>query len=130
MMGKKIVVLDTDETQGRELCAILEEGSYQAYPLQLLPDLGKCIEEDACMAVFIDIDTVLIDNRIIRDLTLKYPQVHFFCISKHPYNPELKDAICYHIYACLNRPVDPDEIFFWLRSIDQNDEYKQPANQD
>jgi len=120
-MEKKVVVLDADETQGRELCAIMDEGPYRAYPLQSLPDLGECIEESDCVAVFIDIDTVLIDNRMIRDLTLKYPQVHFFCISKHPYNPELKDAICYHIYACLNRPVDPDEIFFWLRSINQND---------
>jgi DNA-binding NtrC family response regulator len=129
-MEKKVVVLDTDETQGRELCASLEKGPYQAYLLQSLPHLGKCIEEKACIAVFIDIDTVLIDNRTVRDLTIKYPEVHFFCISKHPYNPELKDAICYHIYACLNRPVDPDELFYWLRSIEQNDEYEQPANQD
>ncbi|TES93280.1 MAG: hypothetical protein E3J94_01675 [Desulfobacteraceae bacterium] len=119
-MKKTIVVLDADENQCRKLCAILEKGTYQAYPLQSLPDLGRCIEMSACMAVFIDIDTVLIENRMIRDLTLKYPEVHFFCISKHPYNPELKDAICYHIYACLNRPVDPDELFYWLRSIDQN----------
>jgi DNA-binding NtrC family response regulator len=120
-MEKRVVVLDTDKKQGRELCAILEKGPYQAYPLQSLPDLGKCIEEIGCMAVFIDIDTVAIDNRVIRDLTLKYAGVHFFCVSKHPYNPELKDAICYHIYACLNRPVDPDELFYWLRSINQND---------
>ncbi len=120
-MEKKIVVLDADEIQCRELCAILGRDKYQAIPLQLLPDLGKCIEESACLAVFIDIDTVLIDNRTIRDLTLKYPEVYFFCTSKHPYNPELKDAICYHIYACLNKPVDPDELFYWLRSIDQNE---------
>ena len=129
-MENKVVVLDTDETQGRELCTILEKGPYRAYPLQSLPDLGRCIETSTCLAVFIDIDTVLIDNRTVRDLTLKYPEVHFFCISKHPYNPELKDAICYHIYACLNRPVDPDELFYWLRSIDQNDEDEQPANHD
>ena len=46
---------------------------------------------------------------------------YFFCLSKHPFHPELQDAICYHIYACLNRPVDPDELFYFLRSINENE---------
>ena len=41
----------------------------------------------------------------------------FLCTSKDRFHPELKDAICYHIYACLNKPVDPDEMVFWIKSI-------------
>jgi len=29
----------------------------------------------------------------------------------------LKDAIRNHIYACLTKPVDMDEITYWLRCI-------------
>ena len=67
--------------------------------------------------MFWDIDTIPADNRTIRDLTAKFPKVYFFCLSRQAIHPELKDAISHHIYACLNRPIDPDELFYWLQSI-------------
>jgi hypothetical protein len=74
-----------------------------------------------------DIDSVPVDNRTIRELTIKHPETYFLCTSKDRFHPDLKDAICYHIYACLNKPVDPDELFYWLRSIDEDD--ADPKNQ-
>jgi len=32
-----------------------------------------------------------------------------------------KDAICYHIYSCINKSVDPDELFYWLKCIYQDE---------
>ncbi len=78
-------------------------------------------EKKKYLAVIIDIDTVPINNRLIRELTLKYPGIYFFCLSKDRFHPELKDAICYHIYACLNKPVDPDELFYLLKDIYENE---------
>jgi DNA-binding NarL/FixJ family response regulator len=69
------------------------------------------------VAVVLDIDSVPVDNRTIRKLALKYPGVRFLCTSKDRFHPELKDAICYHIYACLTKPVDPDELLYWIKSI-------------
>ncbi len=68
-----------------------------------------------------DIDSIQIDNRMIRDLTIKYPDILFLCTSKDRFHPELKDAICYHIFACLNKPVDPDELFYLLKDIYENE---------
>ena len=119
-MQKSILVLDADKDQCRELCELLKKGHFRTTPYYSTDNLGKSIEDSACQAIFWDIDTVPADNRTVRDLTLKFPEVYFFCISKHPFHPELKDAICYHIYACINRPIDPDELFYWLKSI--NDE--------
>jgi DNA-binding NtrC family response regulator len=128
-MRKSILVIDADKDQCLELCDLLETGHFKATPLISSRDLGKNIEDTACQAIFWDIDTVAADNRTIRDLTLKYPGVYFFCISKHPFHPELKDAICYHIYACINRPIDPDELFYWLKSInDKNAKSNESAN--
>ncbi len=121
MKKKPILVLDADREQGLELCDLLDEGRYPAIPLYSMSNLEKNIRHSGCQAVVIDIDTVPIDNRTVRQLTLKFPGVYFFCLSKQPFHPELKEAICYHIYACLNRPVDPDELFYWLRSINEND---------
>ena len=120
-MQKSILVIDANEKQCRELCDLLENGYFTATPLHSIHNLEKSIEDTGCQAIFWDIDTVTADNRTLRDLTVKFPGVYFFCLSSHPFHPELQDAICYHIYACINRPIDPDELFYWLRSIEENE---------
>jgi hypothetical protein len=74
---------------------------------------GKAVLFKHCAGI----DAIDIDNRTIRDLTIRYPGVYFLCLSEDRFHPELREALCYHIYACINKPVDPSEIYFWLRSI-------------
>ena len=116
-MRKKIVVLNADENECQEMCALLEKQHYPTISLHSLADLEICLEEESCIAAILDIDTIQIDNRTIRDLTIKNPSVYFFCLSEHRFHPELKDAICYHIYACITKPIDLDELFYWIGSI-------------
>lgn len=120
-MKKSILVIDADVEQSRELCELLENRRYSTIPLYSIHILAKTIRKSGCRAILWDIDTVPADNRMVRDLTIKFPRVYFFCLSKKAFHPELKDAISHHIYACINRPVDPDELFYWLRSINEND---------
>jgi DNA-binding NtrC family response regulator len=116
-MKKGIVVLDNTEENSAELRSILDSHHYPAIAIQSLPDLEGVIKTEKYIAVIIDIDSVSVDNRTIRNLAIKHPGVRFLCTSKDKFHPELKDAICYHIYACLNKPVDPDELLFWIKSI-------------
>ena len=118
---KKIVVLDSDISQCKEFCALLEGQNYPAFSTRSIPQLERRLIEHDCIGVFIDVDTVLVTSRDIKLLSLKYPAAHFFCLSKHRFHPELQDAICNHVYACLNRPIDPDELYYWIRSIYQDD---------
>jgi DNA-binding NtrC family response regulator len=120
-MKKGIVVVDADQDQCRRFCSLLEKDQYFAIPIHSIQYLAANIKQSNCLAVVLDIDTISIDNRTVRELTLKFPGVYFFCLSEQPFHPELKDAICYHIYACLNKPVDPDELFYFLRSIYENE---------
>ena len=120
-MEKRIVLLDADTAQCKQLCALLEKERYSVSALHSLQNLETHLEENKFQAVIIDIDSVTIDNRTVRELTIKFPKVYFFCLSVQPFHPELKDAICYHIYACLNKPVDEDELFYFLRSIYENE---------
>jgi DNA-binding NtrC family response regulator len=120
-LEKEIVVLDADKAQCGELCALLKSRHYHATQVDSILNLQNHLQEATCQVVMLDLDTVPVDNRIIRDLTIKYPEVCFLGLCKQRYNPELKEAICYHIYACINKPVDPDEIFYWLRSICENE---------
>jgi DNA-binding NtrC family response regulator len=121
-MKKKIIILDADQTSSVELSKMLSTKSYPityGCGLSLLEDELK---SGQYVAVVLDIDSIPIDNRTIRELAIKYPAVRFLCTSKDRFHPELKDAICYHIYACLNKPVDPDELLFWIKSIYEEEE--------
>ncbi|MBW2483015.1 MAG: response regulator transcription factor [Deltaproteobacteria bacterium] len=116
-MKKKIIILDANQKSSAELSKILSTKSYpftQGCGFSLLEDE---LASGQYVAVVLDIDSVPIDNRTIRELAIKYPAVRFLCTSKDRFHPELKDAICYHIYACLNKPVNPDELLFWIKSI-------------
>ena len=127
-MRKSIMVLDANEEQCRDLCRLLEKVQFTAIGLNSTKNLEQRIENSGCRAIFWDIDTVPADNRIVRNFTTKFPDVSFFCLSKYAIHPELKEAISQHIYACLNRPIDADELFFWLRSIKENEaNYHKPT---
>lgn len=116
-MKKKILVMNADEKECDELCAFLNEQQYLATPTYSLPEMITLIQDIECMVVIMDLDTIPIGNRIIRELTVKHPGVYFLCLSSDRFHPHLKEALCYHIYACINKPVDPDELLYWVRSI-------------
>jgi len=116
-MEKRIAVLDADNRSCNALGGILESHGFPTTSIHSLAVLESLIQSGDILAVVVDIDSVPVDNRTIRELTLKYPGVRFLCTSKDRFHPELKDAICYHIYACLNKPVDPDELLYWIKSV-------------
>jgi len=118
---KKVVVLDMNEQHSKALCTMLEAKQYHAVPMRSLDNIQGYIQKHNCLAVILDVDNESVHNRSIRQLTVDNPGVYFFVMSQRSYNPELEESICYHIYACLNKPVDQDEMFYWLRSIEEND---------
>lgn len=84
-------------------------------------ELKDRLRQQGCMAVILDLDSVTMDNRSIRDLASEFPIIPFLCISKERFHPELKDSIRNHIYACLTKPIDPDELGYWLKCIREDD---------
>jgi len=120
-MEKEIVVLDANEKQCQNLCAMLEERHYPATPMYSLLNVESYIREGACRALILDLDSVSVDNVVLRELKRKSPGVYIVGLSKRQFHPELKEGMSTHIYACLGKPVDPDELVYWLKSIYQND---------
>ena len=120
-MDEPIVVVDADEEQCKELRAILAHEHYRITTLHSLLNLEESIHEGTCRAVILDLDTVPVGNRALRELKRKNPEVFIICLSKRKFHPELEEAISRHIYACLGKPVDPDELVYLLRSIYEND---------
>lgn len=111
-----LIILGKNVKECHGLIKLIEEKEYKGITLKTILALKKTLSKNECLAVLIDIDTVPVENRDLRELTLEYPYP-FLCMSKDKYHPDLKEAICYHIYACINKPVSPDELFYLLRSI-------------
>jgi hypothetical protein len=112
----KIAVLSVNPKDTQDLANIIDEGPYVSAIFPDLNELQTGLHTEAHRAAILDLDSFPLDNRTIRRLTLEFPSVCFFCTSRH-FHPELKDAICYHLFACLRKPVDPDELLYWLKSI-------------
>ena len=119
-MDKLVTIVDTDQKRCSELCFQLEERQFHGVPIHSLPELKRHLQSSNCKTVIIDIDTVSIDNYSIKDLKTKNPEVCFFCLSKNHFHPELKDVIGCHIYACIHKPVNLEELFFWLEAVQHN----------
>lgn len=119
-MQKAVVVLDADAAKCRDICSLVEEIDCRAYAQNSLLGMETLLRKNKCMVVLIDIDSIPVDNRTIREMTLKYPGVRFLCMSVERLHPQLREALRYHIYACISKPIDPEEVHYWLRSIFAN----------
>lgn len=111
-----VAVMGTDAKDVAAICDIIEEGNYRTAICRDLDEL-KSLLADPCMAAILDLDSVPLDNRAIRSLTHSHPATCFLCTSRERYHPDLKDAIRHHLFACLHKPIDPDELNYFLRCI-------------
>ena len=116
-MKKKILVLNANAQECLSLCALLNQHHFLTTPTDSIQELENILREGDCIAVILDLDTIPVSNRNLKELSIKYPNVTFLCTSAKRIHPELQDAFRQYIYACLNKPVDPDELLFWIKSI-------------
>ncbi|MFO7495729.1 MAG: hypothetical protein R6X05_08880 [Desulfobacterales bacterium] len=115
---REVFVLSTDDAENEALCSILSKGRLGSRVFKTVNDLEAGLKGGECMAIILDVDSVAVGNRSIRTLKEKFPAVSIFCTSERRFHPELQDALAHHISACLGKPVDPDELQFWLKAVD------------
>ncbi|OGR14393.1 MAG: hypothetical protein A2097_09145 [Desulfobacula sp. GWF2_41_7] len=126
-MEKAIILISTQKDEINRIIGFLDKNNYPSLSIGAMGGLDACLLQTAADCVIIDLDSIRIDNRTIRELTLQYPHVYFLCMSSDRFHPKLKDAICYHIYACLTKPVDYDELLYWLKCIDNESDSNLPG---
>jgi DNA-binding NtrC family response regulator len=118
---KTILFMNADPEESAGISFLLKEADFSIHSVGAPSELKKKLKEASFTAVIIDLDSVAVDNRTIRDLALQFPKIPFLCLSKERFHPELKDSIRDHIYACLIKPIDPDELAYWLNCIRKDD---------
>ncbi len=118
-MNPKVLVVNAIQKEADVIGDILLPAGYTPWIIDNIEDVGPALGSGGCIAVLLDLDSLEVSNRTVRQMTLQFPQVCFLCTSWKPFHPELQDAICFHIYACVQKPIDPDELLYWLKCIHQ-----------
>ena len=116
----KVVVIDADIQHGRQLCDLLQDLNYSVSLIHSLKDLEQELHKDPEVAVILDLDTVPVNNQFLRGLRKIHPQLHMLGVSKLSYHPGLEEVIGSHLFACLVKPLDVEELNFWLKTISEN----------
>lgn len=129
-MEKKVILISRKSKEANQIQTVLSKNNYRSHIIETIENLDLELKNILCNCVILDLDSMSIDNRTIRELTIDYPHIYFLCMSGDRFHPELKDAICYHIYACLTKPLDFDELLYWLRCIDNEADSNPPDKND
>jgi len=120
-MKKEVLVLDPDERQNRNLCQLLTDYDYTTIVMYSLVNMDQYIEENDCRALILNLDNVAVTNKVFRELKRKKPRLNIIALSKRQFHPELEEALREYISVCLAKPVDSDELVYWLKTIFEND---------
>ena len=115
-----VVVVAGDRQQSQECCGLLGSLDYATTILHSLEDLEGCLQESLNLAVILDLDTVQVGKQFFRTLKKKHPGVHILGVSSKAYHPGLEEVIGSHLYACLVKPLDIEELSYWLKTIAEN----------
>ena len=121
-MQKEVVVLDTDKTQCKSLCALLTDHEYLSTAMSSMTNIDQYLGESDCRAIIVNLDNVSMTNKTLRDLKRKKPSINIIALSKRQFHPELEEALREYISVCLAIPVDPDDLTYWLKTVYENNE--------
>jgi DNA-binding NtrC family response regulator len=127
-MGKHLLLIGKKTKELEDITRLLSSTGYDHQVIENIDQIEETLTRICSYCIIFDLDSIDIDNRTIRKLTVEHPSIYFLCMSKDRFHPELKDAICYHIYACLTKPLDNDELLYWLRCIDNEQDFGPSAN--
>jgi DNA-binding response OmpR family regulator len=120
-MEEPIVVVNGNEADCLELCSGLQKENFRTTAVHSLMALEGEFQKTVCRVVILDLDNLPVDNRFFRDLKRKNPRVHIVGLSSRPFHPELEEAMSRHISSCLTKPLDMEELLYWLKSVCQEE---------
>ena len=113
----KVAVVDADKQNCRAICALLEQANIPVASMHSLKVLADHLKREPVAVLIIDLDTLPVDNTFFRSLKKQYPNLHILCLSSRTYHPGLEEAMGSHICASLAKPLNSEELFYWLKAI-------------
>jgi DNA-binding NtrC family response regulator len=116
-MTKTVAVVNANPEERRDLCRVLECGHYLTAAMGALSDLRKRLTEGRFEALILDLDSLPVDNRFIQKIRKEHPELCIIFISSRHFHPELEESMRVHISACLSKPLNEEELLYWLKNL-------------
>jgi DNA-binding NtrC family response regulator len=99
---------------------MLTAHNYKAASVRSLPDFNGYIEDRPCRAMILNLDNISVTNSLLKQIKEKNPMIDIIAVSERQFHPELEEALREYISVCLERPVDEDDLMYWLNTVFQN----------
>jgi DNA-binding NtrC family response regulator len=115
----RVAVVDADKRHCQELCALVKQASFPVAPLYSLEDLHKHLRKEQVEVLIVDLDTLPVGNNFFKTLKKQNPKLYILCLSSRTYHPGLQEAMGSHIYASLAKPLNTEELLYWLKAISE-----------
>ena len=115
-MKHEVGVLVSPESQSQVLRSILSQGPYSPLRLGSLDDVPQYMQGRESGVLILDLDSEPVTNVTLRELKKKHP-LTIIALSREQFHPGLEESLRHHIYACLGKPADPDELLYVLKGI-------------
>jgi DNA-binding NtrC family response regulator len=116
-MGSKLIFVGSEIYLSDEIKSILDEGGYEIESCESIEEATQKLDRTWSSVLLIDLDGKEITNRQIRDFRRSHKEVQIVAFSSRTYHPELKESLREDVCACLAKPLNPDELVYWLNSI-------------
>jgi DNA-binding NtrC family response regulator len=89
------------------------------YRTRQATDSGQLLAESlgGWSLLVVDLDDKRIDNRFLRTVTERNPDLPVIGISDHTYHPNLKEAMSEGLRACLLKPVKNEEFIYLIKGL-------------
>lgn len=100
--------------------ALKEYDLFSATHCGLADHIDKVFDAASVLSIILDLDSIRFENRSIKKIAKRYPETPLLSISQQRFHPHLKEAISEHLFACLVKPIDPDELHYFLKCILEN----------
>jgi DNA-binding NtrC family response regulator len=115
-MKHEVAVLVSQKFQTQALLAILSQGPYSPCEIDSMGEVSQYMDGRDKGVLIIDLDSEPVTNAALRELKKKHPLI-IIALSAEHLHPKLEESLRHHIYACLRKPADPDELLYMLRSV-------------
>lgn len=115
-MKQEVAVLVSQESHNQAILSILGQGPYAPFALGSMADIPRYMQGRESGVLLVDLDTEQVTNAALRALKKKHA-LTIIALSDAHLHPELEESLRHHIYTCLKKPADPEELLYVLRSV-------------
>ncbi|MEW6349704.1 MAG: response regulator [Thermodesulfobacteriota bacterium] len=116
-MSTLVTLMDASDPHSPEVHGLLEQQGYVVVRAGSPEELELRVSEADCLAVLVDLDLTTLGSSFFKRVRHLQPHLSVLTMSGQAFHPELKEAMTHHICACLRKPLDREELLFWLKAV-------------